>query len=355
MRAGRAAGLPGLSARLGNWRACAVVACAAMLAPGAAHAQAAPKGAKPAPAQSVTKRLFVSGSLGGVAEIRVPAGWELSGRSTPIDLRLQRPGSRDHLRITALPVPRERLPLMTDEKLQEILRERSTRLLAVSVEKSLDLKPLGSPFGSGYYFALTDKKRVDAPDSDTDFRFLHSGMMRMGGWMAVFSIFTNNKDGVFAREALAAVATLRWHAPEPKRVAPDLFAGMRLGASPAAELKPKNELLCDSNQVHILFGKFDAAYAGLLRTRVSKTAFESFDDGQGDAGSVLYMEFAVPLAPETTSFVAGLLWGGEFPDRTHPEEFYVSGNQMVIWCTKAESRIKRLSQAKLEALLFGAK
>lgn len=333
------------------------LACAALLAPAMAHAQAAPKAAPKPAAKSVSptllRHVFVSGSAGGVVELRVPADWVQSGRSTPIDLTFTRPGSRENLRITALPVPKDRMALMTEAKMQEILRERGTALLPVSVEKTVELTPLMGAASTGHYFALTDKRRVDAPDSDTDFRFMHSGMIKMGGWMVVFSVFTNNRDGVFAREALGAVASLRWREPDNKR--PDLFAGMRLGASPAPELKQKSELVCTSDQAGLFFEKFDAAYAGLLRTRVSKTAYESFDDGKGDAGAVMYMEFAVPLAPETTSFVAGLLWGAEFPDRLHPEEFYLSGSQMVIWCTKADSRIKRLSQARLEALLFGAK
>lgn len=355
---------PLFAAFLAAWLACAAYAQEAGKAPAAVKpavqpaAKPAPKPAAAKPAvqpavQSTLRHLFVSGSAGGVVEMRVPADWVQSGRSTPIDLTFTRPGSKENLRVTALPVPKDRMALMTDTRLQEILRERGAPLLALSVEKTLELTPLVGAASTGLYFALTDRKRVDAPDSDTEFRFMHSGMIRMGGWMVVFTAFTNNRDGVFAREALGAVASMRWRESEAKR--PDLYAGMRLGASPAPELKQKPELLCKSDQVGLFFEKFDAAYAGLLRTRVSKTAYESFDDGNGDFGSVMYMDFAVPLAPETTSFVAGLFWGAEFPDRAHPEEFYLSGSQMVIWCTKADSRIKRLSQARLEALLFGTK
>jgi hypothetical protein len=96
---------------------CAGLVCAQVAPKPVTARQPAPKAGanKAAATQTVIKRLFVSGSAGGIAEIQVPADWEMSGRSTPIDIRLTRPGSRDYMRITALPVPRERMALMTDD------------------------------------------------------------------------------------------------------------------------------------------------------------------------------------------------------------------------------------------------
>ena len=333
-----------------------LLACAGAAAAQGVAKPAVPKAAAGKAAGVVVKRLFVSGSAGGIAELLLPADWELRGRSTPIYIRLARPGSRDYMLITALPVPKERLSLMTDDKLQEIVREGAAKLLPLAVETSPTILPLPAGTGKGYYYALTNKKRLTQPDAPEEFRSMVSGMVPVGGWMAVFNIFSNAKDGGFVRNALAAVASLRWRAaPEPGRAAGDLLADLRLGIHPPDGLKPRDKLLCLSPQTRLLFTQFNQNYASLLGARMTKSGFESFDDGQGDAGSVLYMDFDAPLGADAKSFIGGLLWGAPFPDRAHPDEFYAIGKQLVIWCTQTESHIKRLSQARLEALLFAAK
>jgi hypothetical protein len=365
MKAGSGAGLTASRAAIG---VAAFVFCAALAGAQEAAGQGSLK-RQPAKAdahqadarkagvgQLVVKRLFVSGSAGGIAEIQVPAGWEMSGRSTPIDIRLTRPGSRDYVRITALPVPRERLALMTDDKLQDILREGGGKLLALSVEKSIDVQPLPASAGKGYYYVLTNKKLLGRPDAPNDFRSMHAGMVPLGNWMAVFNIFSNDADGVFVRDALAAAASLHWADPAvQERAGAKSLAAMRFPTPLPAGLQAKGEVLCVSPQAHALFARFNDAYESMLGTHAVKTWFESFDAGQGDVGSVLYMEFDTTLQPAAKSFIAGLLWGEEFPTYAHPEDFFAAGKQLVIWCTRRESRIKRLSQARLEAALFPAK
>ncbi len=345
----------------------AILAAALLFCAVSAGAQPAPgpKGAKQpvvrvaanqVAGKLVTRRLFVSGSVGGIAEIRVPADWEMSGRSTPIDIRLTRPGSRDYMRITALPVPKERMALMTDDKLQGILREGGGKLLALAVEKSITVQPLPASAGKGYYYALTNKKLVDQPDAPDNFRTMHAGMVPVGGWMAVFNIFSNSRDGVFVRDALAAAASLRWaDSAVQDRAAARGLAGMRLATSPPAGLQAKDQVLCVSPQAHVLYARFNDTYESLLGVHAVRKSFETFDAGQGDIGSVLYMQFDAPLKPAAKSFIAGLLWGQEFPTPAHPEDFFLAGKELVIWCTRIDSRIKRLSQARLEAALFPAK
>jgi len=315
----------------------------------AAAAQASAAGNPP-------RRLFVSGSAGGVVELRLPADWTMTGRSTPVALVFKRPGGADNLRLTAFPVPRERLPLMTDDKLQEILRTSGAPLLASSVETSLELQPLAMPAGKAYYFSLTDKKLAGKPGKVGEFPYLHSGVLRIGAWVGFFTVFSNEKNGAFAREALAAMASLHWvdAAVQERAVAKGLGA-MHLPSPPPAGLQVKDQAMCVSPQALVLFGKFNETYATLLGTRTVKTSFEAYDAGAGDAGSVLYMEFDAPVKPEMRAFIAGLLWNEEFPTRMHPEEFFAAGKHLVIWCTRTDSAIKRASQARLEALLFPGK
>jgi hypothetical protein len=365
MKAGRAAGPTHARAALRRqaWST-GIVAAALFISTSLVSAQPTPRlgtakqpaakaGAAKAAGQLMTRRLFVSGSVGGIAEIRVPADWEMSGRSTPIDIRLTRPGSRDYMRITALPVPRERMALMTDAKLQDILREGGAKLLALSVEKSIIVEALPASAAKGYYYALTNKKLVDQPDAPDNFRSMHAGMVPLGGWMAVFNIFSNSKDGGFVRDALAAAASLRWADPAVQdRAAARGLAGIRLANPPPAGLQAKDQVLCVSPQAHILYARFNDTYQSLLGVHAVRKSFETFDAGQGDIGSVLYMEFDAPLKPAAKSFIAGLLWGQEFPTPEHPEDFFSAGKELVIWCTRIESRIKRLSQARLESALF---
>lgn len=317
----------------------------------------AAKAVQPKPGAWVVKRLFVSGSAGGIAEIQVPAGWDLAGRSTPIDIRLSAPGSSDYMRITALPVPKERMAVISDDKLREILRQGGIKLLGLAVEKDLTILPLPAKASRGYYYALTNKKLVAQPDVAGEYRSMHAGVVPVGGWIALFNVFSNARDGAFARDALAAAASLRWRGAEQGGHANgDLLDGLHLARpAPPPGLQARSKLLCLSPQTRALFEQFNEQYAGLLGARLAKSSFESFDDGQGDAGSVLYMEFDAPLGQDARSFIGGLLWGAVFPDARRTDEFYVSGKQLVIWCTQADSHIKRLSQARLETLLFGAR
>ena len=308
-------------------------------------------------AEPPLRHLFVSGSAGGILELKVPADWTRVGPSTPIDMRFTRAGARDNLRLTAFPVPRERLASMTDEKMQETLRSSGEKVRVASVEQKLDLKPLAVAGGRGYYFSVTDKHLANKPDTLDGFRYLHSGIVQFGGWAGVFTIFTNDKDGVFVKEALAAMGSLRWVDPAlPERATAKGLDRARLSgaAVPAAWVK-KDELLCNSNQARNLYEQFNDLYSRLLSVRTVKTSFESYDAGQNDTGSVLYLEFDATLGQDGRAFVAGLLWGDQLPTPAHPEEFFISGKYLVIWCTRTESAIKRLSQSRLESLVFGGK
>ena len=315
--------------------------------PGKAPVRAAP---------TIAKRLFVSGGAGGIAEMQAPANWEMAGRSTPISIRLKAPDAPDKLLVTAFPLPKERQGLMTDDKMQEMLRASGASIVAGSVEGAVEVQSLSAAGGKAYYFVLSDKKLAGKPGGGDDFPFLHSGIVRFGNWAGTFSILSNEKEGAFVKQAMAAVASLRWaDTAAADRAAAKGLAAARLAAPYPDGLQAKNEVLCVSAQAHILYSKFNELYAPLLGTRTVKTTFDSLDDGKGELGSVLYMEFDAPLKPEARSFIAGLLWGEEFPTRMHPEEFFTAGNQLVIWCTRTDSRIKRLSQARLEAALFPKK
>ncbi|MDB5803517.1 MAG: hypothetical protein JWN73_839 [Betaproteobacteria bacterium] len=322
-----------------------------------AKAAAKPAAAKAKPAKPVKtrlQRLFVSGSAGGIAEMQVPADWEMAGRSTPIVARFKAPDAADKLVLTAFPLARERIALTTDDKLQEMLRTSGAPMLKFSIETALELQALGAG-ASGYYFAVSDKALAGKHGKAEQFPFVHSGVVRFGDWVGVFNIYSDEKENAFVKQALAAMAGLRWAGPaaQERAVAKGLGA-IRFAATPPA-LQAKDQVQCVSPQAYLVFTKFNERYASLLGTKVVKTDFQSFDAGGGDLGSVLMMEFDAPLKPDAKSFFGGLIWGESFPTRAHPEEFFIAGKQMVIWCTQIESRIKRLSQARLEAALFPVK
>lgn len=305
-------------------------------------------------ADAPLRRLFVSGSAGGVLEMRIPADWTRSGPSTPIDLRFARTGAGDNLRLTAFPVPPERVATLTDDKLQESLRTSGAKVVKESMEQKFDIKPLAVAGGKGYYYMLTDKSLEGKPDKIGSFRYLHSGVVLVGGWFGVFSVFSNQADGAFVKESLAAMQSLRWAEAEVvERAAAKGLARARLDAAPVpTEWQKKDELQCRSTQAVTLYEQFNDLYGRMLGARTVKTSFESYDAGNGDSGSVLYLEFDSAIKSDVRAFVAGLLWGDRLPTPAHNEEFFVAGKQMVIWCTRTESAIKRLSQTRLEGALF---
>jgi hypothetical protein len=328
----------------------------AQVAPPSGHkaAVAKPGAAKAKPVKTRLQRLFVSGSAGGIAELQVPADWEMSGRSTPIVLRFQAPGAVDKLLLTAFPLPKEQQTLTTDEKLQQMLRDSGAPMLKFSVETMLDLQALGAG-SAGYYFTVSDKKLAGKHGTAEQFPYVHSGVVRFGDWVGVFNVYSDEKESPFVSQALATMVSLRWAGPAAQeRAAAKGLAAVRFAATPAG-LEAKDQVQCVSPQAYLVFTKFNERYASLLGTRVVKTGFQSYDAGAGDLGSVLTMEFDAPLKSDAKSFFGGLLWGEAFTTRARPEEFFVAGKQMVIWCTQIESRIKRLSQARLEAALFPPK
>ncbi|AWK04898.1 hypothetical protein HYN56_11930 [Flavobacterium crocinum] len=89
-------------------------------------------------------------------------------------------------------------------------------------------------------------------------------------------------------------------------------------------------------------------YSNIVGTVKSK-AIQSFKN-KGDKGSIMYFEFDHVFKGDR--FLQGLLWGkaGE-PTDEHPEEYIAKGKFLVIWSLKADSPLKKKSEAKVEAIL----
>ena len=79
--------------------------------------------------------------------------------------------------------------------------------------------------------------------------------------------------------------------------------------------------------------------------KVKAKKFQSFKSKK-DTGTILYFEFAEPY--KETSFLEGLLWGGDKPTKAHPEEYLVKDNLLIIWSTDQKSELKKLSKSKIE-------
>lgn len=138
----------------------------------------------------------------------------------------------------------------------------------------------------------------------------------------------------------------------PPEVTPDNFDfnidDIELQPSDLPEgYKLSDKLLCPSIQTTLFYESYDELYEQKFGVP-DKKEYQSFENPNGDNGSILYFHYKEPLPAETKVFLSGLFWGTSTkPTSEHPEEFFVSDNEIVIWCFKADSKIKKISQDKL--------
>lgn len=106
-------------------------------------------------------------------------------------------------------------------------------------------------------------------------------------------------------------------------------------------------MICKTVHSSSFYSQFDL-YSSFLG-KASKKEFQSFKS-KNDSGSILYFEFENEFQGQT--FLEGLLWGetGK-PTKAKPDEYFSKDNILIIWSFDKGSQIKKLSHAKIEAVL----
>ena len=109
----------------------------------------------------------------------------------------------------------------------------------------------------------------------------------------------------------------------------------------SADYKTYNSLKCQSIQAKILY-ETPEMYSFILGKTLNKK-FQTFKY-KGKKGSILYLEFD-GKAEKGKGFIEGLLWGGEKPNKSHPEKIFTKGNIMIILSFPYKSKIgKEISE-----------
>lgn len=104
------------------------------------------------------------------------------------------------------------------------------------------------------------------------------------------------------------------------------------------------ELQCKSLQASLLYENPEM-YSFIFGDLGAKE-FQSFKSNN-DSGSILYLEFKKNIK-SARGFLSGLLWGDAGkPTKSHPEEFEIRDNVLVIWSLNKKSAVKEISRDKV--------
>jgi hypothetical protein len=82
--------------------------------------------------------------------------------------------------------------------------------------------------------------------------------------------------------------------------------------------------------------------------KIKTKTFQSFESKK-DKGTIMYFEFEETFKGD--AFLSSLLWGGNKPSKSHPEQMFSKGKILVIWSFKKESPIVKISQDKINSIL----
>jgi hypothetical protein len=110
--------------------------------------------------------------------------------------------------------------------------------------------------------------------------------------------------------------------------------------------KSTDEMLYKSIQAGSFYEQ--TSMYGALIGKVKNKTFQSYES-KDDKGAIFYYEFEENF--DQQGFLEGLLWGGKKPTKSHPEEYYVKDNILVIWSFADKSELKKISKEKVTRLL----
>jgi hypothetical protein len=166
--------------------------------------------------------VFVTAALAGETSLRryqlpdnsniqfnVPVAWKDEVRRPPKNLPItirfgpQTGGSFEVL-LTPLWPRKSQAPQASAEKMRDLTHEAASKVKPKVVEKTIPIKELKGPAGSGYYFSVTDR----APKKG-EYKFMTQGMIRIGEVLTTFTIFTNEGRESVVPEVLAMLKDAR--------------------------------------------------------------------------------------------------------------------------------------------------
>ncbi|MBL4642157.1 MAG: hypothetical protein JKY44_01060 [Flavobacteriaceae bacterium] len=102
-----------------------------------------------------------------------------------------------------------------------------------------------------------------------------------------------------------------------------------------SEYKISKKLECQAIQSRILY-KNPGLYSFILG-ELKEKRFQTFKY-KGKKGSILYFEFDKE-AENGKAFIQATLWGGNRPNRAHPEKIITKGNVMIVLSFPFKSEI----------------
>jgi hypothetical protein len=109
---------------------------------------------------------------------------------------------------------------------------------------------------------------------------------------------------------------------------------------------PTEKMLYKSIQAATFYEQTDL-YESLIG-KIKNKEFQSYES-KDDKGGIYYYEFEGNFTQE--GFLEGILWGGNKPNKAHPEEYFVKNNILVIWSFADKSELKKISKDKIKLLL----
>jgi hypothetical protein len=92
------------------------------------------------------------------------------------------------------------------ELIGKLLEEMGEKILPNSVEAEISLIPIKGNAGSGFHYAVTDKRSQLPPG---EYRYMTQGGIHVSDLLVMFTIFTNEKGSAVIREALEMISGAR--------------------------------------------------------------------------------------------------------------------------------------------------
>jgi hypothetical protein len=144
----------------------------------------------------------------GTLALQAPASWNDSVSEPPKGLPQSsftftftpKSGAQFQVIVTAIWAgPDYETPTLNELRIRT--RQAANEIAPQSVEKTLELKPLGGATQIGYYFAATDPKPKPG-----EFKYLNQGIIGIGDLRIAFTILTNDGQGDVVRAALAMIS-----------------------------------------------------------------------------------------------------------------------------------------------------
>ena len=149
----------------------------------------------------------------GIYHLVPPPSWKEQNHQTPKDLppsiSLERVGAlRGSLELTVIWHPKNDPAFTRPDNIRALVIAGQSAIRANAVEKEFPLQPIQGTAGQGFYYVATDRT-YKLPASGIpvpgEYPVLTHGELGLGTVVVSFTIFSDGKDDVAVKEALAAI------------------------------------------------------------------------------------------------------------------------------------------------------